>query len=72
MILGDECKGQSAESRERWGQVCKAILKQGELESANNPKISKAIAQFNDSHGEYYIEGAHRLGTSIVNCIYTC
>ena len=32
MILGDECKGQSAESDERSGQLCKSILK---LESAN-------------------------------------
>ena len=41
MILAEECRGQSGESRERWGEVCTAILKQGELESGNNGRISE-------------------------------
>ena len=39
IIVGEECRGQSGESRERWGGgVCTAVLKQGELQSGNNAK----------------------------------
>ena len=52
MILAEECRGQSGESRERWGEVCTAILKQGELESGNNGRISEVMADFCESYGE--------------------
>lgn len=55
MILGDEVKGQSGESRECWSKVCSAVLKQGELESVNNSRISKAMANFNESHGNQHV-----------------
>ena len=51
MIVGEECRGQSGESRERWGGgVCTAVLKQGELQSGNNG--SKVMADFCESYGE--------------------
>ena len=50
MILDND--NGSGESRERWKEVCSAILKQGDLESA---RISKAMANFSDSYGEYIL-----------------
>ena len=39
--------------------MCSAILKQGDLESANNPRITKAMANFSDSYGEYILYSIH-------------
>ena len=35
-------EGEKERARERWSGVCSKILKQAELESANNSKLSKA------------------------------
>ena len=34
------------ESRERWSQACSGNLRQGDLESTNNTRISKAMDAF--------------------------
>ena len=65
LILGDE--NGSGQSRERWSQAGSGILKQGDLESTNNARISKAMAAFDDSHGNYAVH-CHFCNMSLVVC----
>ena len=58
MILDTDAQGQSRESRERWSKECSAILKQAQLESGNNSRLHRAMADFNESQGEWKALGS--------------
>ena len=43
MIVGEECRGHGGESRECWEEVCRAVLKQGKLQSGKVFELSKHL-----------------------------
>ena len=68
-ILGGE--GEKGGAHEQQNSTCSKVLKQGELEAANNSKLSKAIADLPEGISQFHVSlsECYRPDATVLVCV---